>query len=100
MIAVPDLSTLARMYLDETFTIQEKWKITQMIYGAQNDEYDFHHVSPTNSTCTLSDSHPLPSVPYLSAYSYLHSSLTLTLTLTCLGLTDWFQRRNLNITIG
>ena len=45
MLSVPDLPVLFRMYLDdETFSEDEKWKITQMIYGGQEDEYDFHHV--------------------------------------------------------
>lgn len=32
------------MYLDESFTSQERWLITRMIYGGQTDKYDYHKV--------------------------------------------------------
>jgi predicted O-linked N-acetylglucosamine transferase (SPINDLY family)/predicted SAM-dependent methyltransferase len=45
LLAVPDLLTLSRMYLDPEFTLQDRWLLTQMIYGGQTDEGDYHHVS-------------------------------------------------------
>ena len=65
MVSVPDLRTLARylkfytctnhctiahlyfayrMYLDESLNIHDRWKVTNMIYGGQTDEYDYHKV--------------------------------------------------------
>lgn len=32
------------MYLDESMTKQERWKITNMMYGGQTDQYDYHKV--------------------------------------------------------
>ena len=33
-----------RMYLDPTFSVQDQWMVTKMIYGAQSDAFDFHMV--------------------------------------------------------
>ena len=44
MISVPDLHTLATMYLDKKMTFEQRWMITRMMYGAQVDEYDFHKI--------------------------------------------------------
>ena len=41
-ISVPDLDTLATMYLSEELTLDQKWMVTRMMYGAQVDQYDFH----------------------------------------------------------
>lgn len=43
-VALPDLETIFRMYLDKSMDLQDKWMATMMIYGAQSDEYDFHMV--------------------------------------------------------
>eukprot|EP00606_Chrysophyceae_sp_TOSAG23-5_P000023 GSChrysophyteH2.ASY1.ANO1.447.1 assembled CDS len=44
MISVPDLTTLFQMYLRPGITLEEKWLLTRVIYGAQTDEYDYHKV--------------------------------------------------------
>lgn len=44
MIAVPDLETLSRMYLDRDLTLEQRWMVTRMMYGGQTDEYDYHMV--------------------------------------------------------
>eukprot|EP01034_Spumella_vulgaris_P022684 gene22684-28832_t len=43
MVSVPDLETLARMYLDPLLSAQ-RWMVTKMMYGAQFDEFDYHKV--------------------------------------------------------
>ena len=43
-MAVPDLSVLARMYLDSSLSLSERFMVTKMIYGSQSDEFDYHHV--------------------------------------------------------
>lgn len=44
MIAVPDMETIARMYLNTSFTGEQHWMVTRMFYGGQTDEYDYHMV--------------------------------------------------------
>lgn len=44
MLSVPDLETLSRMYLDESLSTQERWVVTQVIYGAQNNQYDYRKI--------------------------------------------------------
>jgi len=34
----------SRMYLDPSFTLQDQWMVTKMMYGAQSDEFDYHMV--------------------------------------------------------
>lgn len=50
MISVPDLQTLASLYLDPSLTLQERWKVQQMMYGAQTDNHDYHFVSLSSSS--------------------------------------------------
>lgn len=69
LISVPDLSVLARMYLDPSFNAQDRWIVTQMMYGGQADEGDYHHVS--------------------------HMTVVFVLLFECvLVWIGWFQRRN------
>lgn len=44
LVSVPDLKTLARMYLDESLSMQDRWRVTSMIYGGQSDKFDYHKV--------------------------------------------------------
>lgn len=44
LVAVPDLSVLAKMYLDPSLSMSERFMVTKMIYGSQTDEFDYHHV--------------------------------------------------------
>lgn len=44
LISVPDLPTLAAMYLDDQLSFNQHWMVTKMMYGAQMDEMDFHKV--------------------------------------------------------
>lgn len=34
-----------RMYLDPELTIEDRWKVTQMMFGAQSDVHDYHKVN-------------------------------------------------------
>jgi predicted SAM-dependent methyltransferase len=52
MISVPDLPTLFQLYLRPNMTIQDKWLLTRVIYGAQSDEYDYHKVGFDESILT------------------------------------------------
>ena len=44
LVAVPDMRVLAKMYLDPSLSMQERFMVTKMIYGSQSDEFDYHHV--------------------------------------------------------
>ena len=44
LISVPDLPTLAAMYLDDQLSFNQHWMVTKMMYGAQMDEMDFHKI--------------------------------------------------------
>ena len=44
LIAVPDLPTLARLYLSPKLNMQERFSVMKMMYGAQSDLYDYHKV--------------------------------------------------------
>lgn len=33
------------MYLDPELTIEERWKVTKMMFGAQSDVHDYHKVN-------------------------------------------------------
>ena len=35
---------VCRMYLDPSLSLQERWMVTMMIYGAQSDKFDYHYV--------------------------------------------------------
>jgi protein O-GlcNAc transferase len=39
-----------RLLLDETMDVNEKFFTMKMIYGAQSDEYDFHHMGFDDET--------------------------------------------------
>ena len=34
----------SEIYLDTTLTLEERWMITKMMYGAQSDRFDYHMV--------------------------------------------------------
>ena len=42
MIAVPDLSVLSKLFLNETLSLQQRFEVTRMIFGGQVDNYDYH----------------------------------------------------------
>ena len=44
LLSVPDLPTLARMYLNDTLSEVEHTTILKMIYGAQQDIFDYHKI--------------------------------------------------------
>ncbi len=44
LISVPDMQTLAKMYLDKSFSFQDHFMVTKMFYGAQSDMFDYHFV--------------------------------------------------------
>jgi predicted SAM-dependent methyltransferase len=44
LVSVPDLRALARLYLDPSLTVQERWMATMMIYGSQASAYDYHKI--------------------------------------------------------
>lgn len=44
LISVPDLPTLARLYLDPALSLQERFTVVKMMYGAQSDLFDYHKV--------------------------------------------------------
>jgi hypothetical protein len=39
-----------RLYLDDSLSLQDRWMVTMMIYGAQSDEFDYHKVEITPIT--------------------------------------------------
>jgi predicted SAM-dependent methyltransferase len=41
---VPDLPTLAEMYLNPQLSFSQHWMVTRMMYGAQTDDMDYHKV--------------------------------------------------------
>jgi FkbM family methyltransferase len=43
-ISVPDLDTLCRMFVDPELTTAERFTIMRVMFGAQMDEHDFHHI--------------------------------------------------------
>ncbi len=44
-LSVPDLDTLARLFLDKTqFNTEGRFRIMRMIFGGHMDEYDYHMV--------------------------------------------------------
>ena len=46
MISVPNLRAIFKMYLDDkNFDTQDKWTLTNILYGGQTDLYDYHLVS-------------------------------------------------------
>jgi len=44
LISVPDLPTLARLYLSPSLTAEHRMRVMRMMFGAQSDRYDHHHV--------------------------------------------------------
>ena len=44
LISVPDLPTLARLYLSPSLSFEQRMKVMRMMYGAQSDQFDHHHV--------------------------------------------------------
>ena len=52
LISVPDLRTIFQLYLREELSLQERWRLTMMIYGAQSDKYDYHKVGFDESLLT------------------------------------------------
>jgi predicted SAM-dependent methyltransferase len=42
-ISVPDLVTLARLFVQPGITTYQRTYLMFMIFGSQNDEHDFHH---------------------------------------------------------
>ncbi|KAJ1438335.1 glycosyl transferase family 41-domain-containing protein [Ochromonadaceae sp. CCMP2298] len=44
LVSVPNLATLAEMYLDPTLSLSQQWMVTKMVYGAQSDSFDYHMV--------------------------------------------------------
>ncbi len=44
MISVPDLMILSQLYTREDLSLEERWLLTRVIYGAQSDKYDYHKV--------------------------------------------------------
>lgn len=44
LISVPDLDVLCRLFLDkENLTLDQRYVITRMMFGGQNNEYDYHY---------------------------------------------------------
>lgn len=43
-ISVPNLDVLAEMLLDKSITFSERFRVMRMMFGGQNNEYDFHYV--------------------------------------------------------
>ncbi|RYG98040.1 hypothetical protein EON65_51950 [archaeon] len=44
MISVPDLPTLCRLYLRTDLTPKDRVMVMKMMYGAQMDSHDYHHI--------------------------------------------------------
>ena len=44
LVSVPDLPTLATMYVDPALSFSQHWMVTRMIYGAQVDADDYHKI--------------------------------------------------------
>jgi len=44
LVSVPDLDILARMFVHEQSTKQDRFHIMRMMFGGQTDEHDFHCV--------------------------------------------------------
>eukprot|EP01036_Dinobryon_divergens_P029774 gene29774-38919_t len=40
------------MYLDPSLSLQERWMVTMMIFGAQSDKFDYHYVGFNEDTLT------------------------------------------------
>lgn len=38
------LYVCCRMYLDDSFDLNDQWMVTRMMYGAQTDAFDYHMV--------------------------------------------------------
>ncbi len=45
MLAVPDLEMLARLLLQPTYPVHLHRLLLQVIFGGQQDRYDYHKVS-------------------------------------------------------
>lgn len=43
LLSVPDFSVLARMFLDDSLTVADRYFVLKMVYGAQGDLFDFHY---------------------------------------------------------
>eukprot|EP01035_Chromulina_nebulosa_P017203 gene17203-22723_t len=44
MISVPDLRTMAKIYLNDSLSFQDRWMTTMMIYGSQSNAFDYHFI--------------------------------------------------------
>ena len=44
MVSVPDLIILFQLYLKEDMSMEDRWLLTKVIFGAQSDEFDYHKV--------------------------------------------------------
>lgn len=53
LIAVPDMAILARLILDPTLSVNERFFVIKMIYGAQSDSWDYHMVGFDQSILTV-----------------------------------------------
>lgn len=42
-ISVPDMGTLCHMYVDPTYTLEQRYAIMRMIYGGHINKYDYHY---------------------------------------------------------
>jgi len=42
-VSVPDLRTLAQLFLSEDLSIQQRHRVMRMMFGGQMNEYDFHY---------------------------------------------------------
>ena len=42
-VSVPDMDILAHTFISPIATIEEKFKVMCMMFGAQGDDFDYHH---------------------------------------------------------
>ena len=47
MVSVPDLDTLAALFVSPTLDVNERFHVMRIMFGGQTDEWDFHKVGFT-----------------------------------------------------
>jgi len=46
-VGVPDMEVLSKLFVHPEVSLQERFRVMAMMFGAQDDEYDFHKVGLT-----------------------------------------------------
>jgi predicted SAM-dependent methyltransferase len=52
-VGVPDMEALSKLFVHPEMSLQERLRVMAMMFGGQNDEYDFHKVGLTWEFITI-----------------------------------------------